>query len=128
VLTGADAFLEAYSTNQQEAVDLTLETSLLSRAVRTLVDQMDQWEGSYFDLLDVLTSIESTRAHTAEWPKTPRKLSADLRRLAPALRTVGVAIKFQNEQERERREPGSGRRTVIVQKHECVNGPSQQSQ
>jgi hypothetical protein len=128
VLTGADAFLVAYNTNQQEAVDLTLETSLLSRAVRTLVDQTERWEGSYFDLLDVLANIESTRARTAEWPKTPRKLSADLRRLAPALRTVGVVIKFQSEQERERREPGSGRRTVIVQKQECVNGPSQQSQ
>ena len=109
----AAAFLEAYGTNQQEAVDLTLETSLLSWAVRTLVDRTERWEGSYLDLLDVLKTIESTHTRTAEWPNTPKKLSAELRRLVPALRTVGVAIDFQSEREAE-----TGRCLVVVRKQE----------
>jgi len=116
VLTGAAAFLEAYGTNQLEAVDLTLETSLLSRAVRTLVDRTERWEGSYLELLDVLKTIDTTHTRNAEWPKTPKKLSAELRRLVPALRTVGVAIDFSTE-----REPGTGRRLVVVRKQGCVN-------
>jgi hypothetical protein len=128
VLTGAGAFLEAYGTNQREAMDLTLATSLLSRAVRTLVDRTERWEGSYLDLLDVLRTIETTHAHTAEWPNTPKKLSAELRRLAPALRIVGVDIKFHSDGESGSREPGTGRRTVVLRKQEYMNGPSQQSQ
>ena len=116
VLTGAAAFLEAYCTNQQQALDLTIETSLLSRAVRTLVDRTERWEGSYLELLDVLNTIDTTHTRTSEWPNTPKKLSAELRRLVPALRTVGVAIDFPIG-----REPGTGRHLVVVRKHECVN-------
>lgn len=112
MLTGEAAFLDAYSTNQQEAVDLALETSLLSQAVRTLADRTEQWQGSYLDLLDVLKTIARTHTRNAEWPKTPKKLSAELRRLVPALRTVGVAIDFPIE-----RESGTGRHLVVVRRH-----------
>src|SRR5262249_10108781 len=40
------------------------------------------------------------------WPGSPRALSAELRRLAPALRGLGVTVKFD-------REPDRGRRRVI---------------
>ena len=116
VLTGAAAFLEAYGTNQQETVDLTLEMSLLSHAVRALVDRVERWQGSYLDLLGVLQTMASTHTRNAEWPKTPKKLSAELRRLAPALRTVGVAIDFPTA-----REAGTGRHLVIVRRHEGMN-------
>ena len=41
------------------------------------------------------------------WPKTPTVLSNILRRLAPALRAVGVNVEFN-------REAGTGKRTIAL--------------
>jgi alpha-ketoglutarate-dependent dioxygenase alkB family protein 2 len=120
-ITGAEAFMEAYNHNQGEAVSVALETSTLARAVCTLAETAGRWEGSYLDLLTVLTRMAGVLRHDNEWPKTPRKLSAALRRLMPLLRDAGVLVDFpstDNATAGAGREPGNGRRRVIVRKQE----------
>jgi hypothetical protein len=57
--------------------------------------------------LDTLESYatDKTKRHK-DWPGNSRKLSGELRRLAPNLRRVGVAVDFD-------REPGAKRRRLI---------------
>jgi hypothetical protein len=89
-------FLDAYEDNQAKGVGLTLENSPVVAPLRQLAEARPEvWEGSHQALLQelaVLVGAEETKKK--EWPKTPRGLSGVLRRLAPALRQVGVNVSF----------------------------------
>ena len=93
-LTGADAFLHAYTRNQEIGHDLALEASEVAQAVQRLAARGD-WEGTAGELLDLLTrecDWRETRQYT--WPKNPQALANQLRRLAPNLHAVGIALTF----------------------------------
>jgi hypothetical protein len=87
------AFTEAYAENQATAVHNVIEDNPIARAVRQLGEERGEWEGSASDLLPLLDAKtpENTRKHRS-WPATAAKLGRKLRRLMPALRTVGVDI------------------------------------
>jgi hypothetical protein len=87
VAWGVDQFEAAYAANRQNAVNIMLSHDPVAKAVRALLASKKKWMGTMQDLLDVVgptTSIKSTR-----------KLSDDLRRLAPMLRSVGVHIIYE---------------------------------
>ena len=87
VACGVDQFEAAYAANRQNAINIMLSHDPVAKAVRALVEGKKKWVGIMEDLLDILgptTGIKSTR-----------KLSDDLRRLAPMLRTVGVHIVYE---------------------------------
>ena len=89
------AFVEAYAENQATAVHNVIEDNPVARAVRQLVEDRGEWEGSASELLPLLDAktLDNTRKHRS-WPKTPAILGAALKRLMPALRTVGVNIMY----------------------------------
>jgi hypothetical protein len=82
-------FLQAYQANRRESVSLTLESSVLARAIQSLVAK-EKWEGGYTELLEKLnsTATEETTKLKA-WPKSARSLSNALRKIGPVLRTAG---------------------------------------
>ena len=49
------------------------------------------WEGSAGELLADLTDNEDLKKRR-DWPKSARKMSSALRRLAPNLRAVGIDV------------------------------------
>ncbi len=51
--------------------------------------------GMMVQLLPVLTKNRPRMSPPSDWPKTPRSLSYNLRRLAPQLRTIVINIKFE---------------------------------
>src|SRR5262249_49165265 len=64
--------------------------------ILSLVKTMGTWNGIAGELLTELEARftdEKTR-NRRDWPKSPRKLSGELRRLAPNLRRVGVNVTF----------------------------------
>jgi hypothetical protein len=89
-------FLKAYQGNRQAAVESVLEDAPVAAAVRSWVATCpDQtWEGNAAGLLDELNRQDPARTANPRWPKSPRGLSGHLRRLAPALRAVGLDVKF----------------------------------
>jgi hypothetical protein len=92
----AGAFLRAYSANQNEANDLTLEASPPAQALLTLMStRTDPWAGTATELLHDLEEItdEKTRKQKS-WPGSAGTLSNVLRRLAVNLRAVGVEVTF----------------------------------
>jgi hypothetical protein len=86
VACGLDGFEPCYRANLQSAVDVMLAHDSLAKAVRALVAEQP-FAGSMEDLLDVVGPVSGIRS--------TRKLSDELRRLAPALRSVGVVVTFE---------------------------------
>jgi hypothetical protein len=88
VACGVEDFEAAYAANRQNAINVMLSHDPVAKAVRGLMDKRKRaWTGVMEDLLDIVgptTGIKSTK-----------KLSDELRRLMPALRTVGVHVVFE---------------------------------
>jgi energy-coupling factor transporter ATP-binding protein EcfA2 len=81
--------LNAYRTNRTEGQSTALDDSPIAAAVVAFMESRDYFEGTMRELLGYLTPDKPPR----DWPTQPNKLSAQLARLAPALRAVhGIAF------------------------------------
>ncbi len=94
----AETFLSIYSDNRREAASASLEDSPLARALlesSELGGLRTDWKLSPTEMLEELTREVPRRVRmSAQWPKTVRAFSDDLRRIAPQLRTRGVSVEF----------------------------------
>ena len=93
-------FLRAYATNQQQATRLELEASPVGSALLELVrDDSHAYEattaGELLQALNVLRGYdEKPQRRPKNWPSDAPRLGGALRRVAPALRAVGIEIEF----------------------------------
>jgi len=86
VACGVESFETAYANNRQNAINIMLSHDPVAKAVRAAIAK-SEFVGDMEDLLDIVgptTGIRSTK-----------KLSDELRRLIPSLRTVGVHVVFE---------------------------------
>jgi len=116
----AGSFLRSYTQNRAAANDLALESSLIPEPIKLLMEGRDFWSGISAELLAELerrAPAETVRAKG--FPKTPRKLSGDLRRLAPNLRRIGIDVQFPKPGGHEKR-----RLLEIVKVSEQPSAPS----
>jgi hypothetical protein len=102
------AFLSAYRENIAAAQSILLD-SAIAQAIQQLVEAQP-WSGTHTELLDDLHTRVG-RNHIRELPHTGRGLSAELDRLIPSLRSVGVHIDRHRS-----RENGTGKRIVTLSK------------
>jgi hypothetical protein len=101
-------FLDAYQSNARSANDLVLESSPVTRHLRSVLEDKGKWENTTSELLGALENKASdAEKQLKSWPKTPRGLSGILRRLAPNLRRDGIDIDFPDN-------PTGGRGRVIL--------------
>ena len=84
VACGLMNFEEVYAANRREAVNVMLEHDPLARAVRAFMAHRKQWQGIAEDLLGAIGSVAGI--------KSTQALADRLRRLAPALRMVGLNV------------------------------------
>jgi hypothetical protein len=117
------AFLRSYRRNQGRAVATTLEASLLVDPLRALLAQQPvkppatkpepKYEGRVGELLRQLREqVDERTVRDDNWPKDAIRLAGELRRLAPALRRIGINVEF----------PRTGKRRVIVEAKEKERG------
>jgi hypothetical protein len=91
-------FASAYDRNRTEANETVIEADTVALAVRALVPPGAEWSGTATVLLAALAEKAGEAAARAKsWPATPRALSGRLRRAAPNLRRVGIALTFDRE-------------------------------
>ncbi|MDA8204261.1 MAG: hypothetical protein M0Z49_16195 [Chloroflexi bacterium] len=88
------SFLKAYMGNRQAAHELGLDASPLVIPLRSLLDEIEPWEGTAAGLLDALEVRAGERTDRRGWPRDARGVASDLRRLAPDLRAVGIEVTF----------------------------------
>ena len=84
VACGLPDFEAVYAANRREAISVMLDHDLLARALREFMTRRKQWRGIAEELLTAIgpaAKVGSTQS-----------LSDQLRRLAPALRTVGLNV------------------------------------
>ena len=104
-------FLTAYRGNRAAAHDLAIESTSVGPVIVGLMADCTEWSGTAAELLVELGNDRHTseqQRRQADWPKSARQLGADLRRLAPNLRAVGIEVHMPD------RRTGRGRRRIIV--------------
>ncbi len=92
------SFDVAYRESRESSHRLAIEDSILADPLRQLLRAADAeqelvWHGTATQLLEALaarTSDETRRRR--EWPRSAKALANALRRIAPALRAVGLAV------------------------------------
>jgi hypothetical protein len=81
--------LAAYVASAADVNETVLEADPIAATVRAhLTIHRHGWTGTAAQLLELITPESPPRA----WPRTPRALAGQLRRLAPALRAAGVTV------------------------------------
>lgn len=97
-----DDVLKAIADSAAVAVTAIIEGDPIAGKVQALVRTLpknDEWKGTATELLARLDELVSeTVKHSRAWPKDATRLSGRLRRLAPALRAVGVAINLDDRE------------------------------
>lgn len=96
-------FLDTYRRNRADATAVVLETPI-ALAVTKFITDRKTWEGTAKELLDELRTCGYLTERDSKY--NPRTFAGALRRLAPALRTIGVNLR------QGRREAHTGRRLV----------------
>jgi hypothetical protein len=90
------SFVEVYEANRQEASEALLANEPLADAIKQAlhyVEKMGAPElcGTATELLNRLgTNVDDDTKRSKAWPRGPQVLSRRLRRLAPALRSIGI--------------------------------------
>ncbi len=99
---GEETFFSVYGENRREAAKASLEESPLAEILLESASfgGRREWTRSSSDLLaDLSQSASRAVRASARWPKTPRALSNELRRIAPQLRMHGVSVTFSRTRE-----------------------------
>jgi hypothetical protein len=94
LLAAMDNVLAANADDaDKRALDIYLGQRERILAIRSLLDETDQWEGTPTELLERITPEKPPKG----WPATPQSLGGTLTRLIPAMEQVG--IKFTRDRE-----------------------------
>ena len=97
------SFQRAYRANRSTGNEAALKSSLIYEPLRQLLSQPnnERWEGRPSELLAALnTVVGEQKTKAKEWPTSARKLRADLQRIAPNLRMIGIKVEFPKRTER----------------------------
>lgn len=95
-------FIHKYTQQRQDAIRRTIDASPVATAcVRYL--EYSQHEGTVGKLYEKLSAVmENSQLEKNEyWPKSPRGLGNSLRRLAPALRQLGIECSIESKPRRD---------------------------
>jgi hypothetical protein len=88
-------FLAAFAGMRAEANELAIDGSAIGPCLRRILDRDGSFTGTAAMLLDALATVAGeSLVRSAVWPRTPRAVAGELRRLAPALRAVGITVQL----------------------------------
>jgi 5S rRNA maturation endonuclease (ribonuclease M5) len=86
-------FIAAYRQNLNEGAIASVEAHPIGVAIRQLLEKQNDWSGEPAQLLQALNGLVLDEPrHAKAWPENARSLGHCLRRLAAALRRVGIAV------------------------------------
>jgi hypothetical protein len=121
----ADDMLDAMEVNRAASVETVVESDAVAEAVRVIFEKnkvAGKWEGTATQLLEAVNQKVPIEVRNERgWPKDSARLSARLRRAAPALRRAGVDVRLPTQGGRD------GRKIVIIPS-ERINQRSKRSE
>lgn len=93
-----EAFMESYDANKQSVEDAAIEGNPFAEAILSLIADRGPWQGTATELLQVLRAHNQLLADDPHsLPRQPNKLTSELRRVQPLLRSRGVKITFERQ-------------------------------
>ncbi|GIV77440.1 MAG: hypothetical protein KatS3mg050_1834 [Litorilinea sp.] len=94
----AGTFMDRYTGNRSEAHRVVLEADPVGRALLAWLEEQDdgfEWTGTASEMLALLNGRVPEEARPRKgWPGDATRLGGKLRRLAPALRGLGVDVDY----------------------------------
>lgn len=96
----AEEFMSAYTRNRDHMTEMAIEASPVAFALVQFMATRDTWTGASADLLGRLADANPGAAAGQAWPKSAKGLMGALRRLAPALRSAGIAVSTRKTETR----------------------------
>lgn len=90
----ADAFISAYRENRDGSSLVALESSAIGPVLLRLVRKQPVRCPIGAMLFELQSSADKHELRHPDWPHTPRALGNELRRLAPNLARIGIALTF----------------------------------
>lgn len=107
--------VEVYVAQRERVAEDVVDGDLVARAVWAFVGSLPtrRWKGRAGELLPILNRRDDVDRPWGEWPTSPQALSGRLRRAAPALRAIGLAVDFE-------RATGGNRERLIALEQEVV--------
>jgi hypothetical protein len=111
----AGSFMRAYQSNIADQNEEALAASAVGDALRVLMEGGNGWEGTPAELLAALNAQFGTgnAPKPDGWPKSPRGMSGQLKRIASALRGVGILTEHVRS---------NGVRRIVLRKTLAVTG------
>ena len=90
-------FMKVYNQNRSDAIKTTLEADALATAIRELMRNQDNWEGTPTELHEQLDELVDDRTKKSKgWPGSAAWLSRKLNGPATFLRSIGIDIQIPN--------------------------------
>jgi hypothetical protein len=96
--------VDDYSATAADIAETVIDSDRFACAVRDLVPPGTTWAGTAAELLNKVTPERPPRG----WPRSPRAVSGAIRRITPALRTVGITVEHAREPD------GNRTRTITI--------------
>jgi len=90
--------LEIYLSQNKRLASEVIDGDAVAIALAQFMQSRQTWLGTATELLSVLSPPETSRT----WPKSAQPLTARLKRLSPALRTIGINIDYQRDTDKLR--------------------------
>lgn len=94
------SFLTAYNNNKHASMVAGLETEPVALALQSLMNRDKRFTGTPTGLLKELTENhmdDFTGRYSQKWPKAAHTLTGIIKRLAPALRSIGIGVKLGDD-------------------------------
>ena len=89
----AGTFMKAYTGNRNDMVETVIEADLVASSIRSFMKGIKEWKGTATELLAALNfTVDESTQKKPGWPSTAKVLSDRLKRVAPALRKMGIDI------------------------------------
>jgi putative DNA primase/helicase len=91
----AGTFLADYDDNRREATATQLEDSMVADVQVRSAYRLDGWSGAASDLLSLLShGVSKKTASSSRRPKSPERLTNEIRRIASQLRISGYPLQL----------------------------------
>lgn len=94
-------WLDAYISHRRDAVRRTIDSSPVAVAVIDYVGRGEKHRGTVKELLSKLNGAVFDLERGEYWPRSPKGLADSLRRVAPALRQMGIQVSVDPKPRRD---------------------------
>lgn len=95
-------WLNMYSEHRKNSIRRTIDSSAVAVECLKLVESGQSFHGTVKKLLEKLNTARLSPTEEKDyWPKTPRGLADQLRRIAPGMRLLGVHLSVENKPRRD---------------------------